>query len=354
MTELTVIGAGAFGLCCAWECLRRGTPVRVLEAQGIGAGSSGGLVGALAPHVPEQWNEKKEFQFESLRMAEGFWAGVAAAGGLDPGYARTGRLQPLGDDTAVSLARDRAAAATAHWRGAADWRLVRAGAYPGWAPPSASGWQVLDTLSARISPRGAARALAAAIRLQGGVIETGQRIDWRRADFPGPVLWACGAAGLSDLSAALGRPVGAGIKGQAASLRPEGFDARALPQLFAAGVHIVPQADGTVAVGSTTERDFDAPGTTDVALDAVIAAARGACPALAHAPVVDRWAGVRPRARTRAPMLGPWPGRPGHFIVNGGFKIGFGMAPKVAEVMARLILEGEDAIPAGFRVEASL
>jgi glycine/D-amino acid oxidase-like deaminating enzyme len=52
-------------------------------------------------------------------------------------------------------------------------------------------------------------------------------------------------------------------------------------------------------------------------------------------------------------MLGEWPGRPGQFIANGGFKIGFGMAPKVAEVMADLVLEGRDAIPAAFRPEAS-
>ena len=53
-------------------------------------------------------------------------------------------------------------------------------------------------------------------------------------------------------------------------------------------------------------------------------------------------------------MLGPWPGRPGHFIANGGFKIGFGMAPKVGEVMADLVLTGQDARPRGFAVEDSL
>ena len=72
------------------------------------------------------------------------------------------------------------------------------------------------------------------------------------------------------------------------------------------------------------------------------------------AEVVERWAGVRPRATTRAPLLGAWPGRPGHFIANGGFKIGFGMAPKVAEVMADLVLEGRDGVPEGFRVEGLL
>ena len=77
-------------------------------------------------------------------------------------------------------------------------------------------------------------------------------------------------------------------------------------------------------------------------------------PALASAPVLERWAGLRPRARSRAPMLGPWPGRAGHYIANGGFKIGFGMAPKVAATMADLILNGHDTIPQGFRVEDNL
>ncbi|MCX8508814.1 MAG: FAD-dependent oxidoreductase, partial [Rhodobacteraceae bacterium] len=42
------------------------------------------------------------------------------------------------------------------------------------------------------------------------------------------------------------------------------------------------------------------------------------------------------------------PGRPGHYIANGGFKIGFGMAPGLAKVMADLLLDGQDHIPAGF------
>ena len=52
------------------------------------AGSSGGIVGALAPHVPENWNPKKAFQLDSLLMAKQFWAEVQQSGGRDPGYAR--------------------------------------------------------------------------------------------------------------------------------------------------------------------------------------------------------------------------------------------------------------------------
>ena len=65
------------------------------------------------------------------------------------------------------------------------------------------------------------------------------------------------------------------------------------------------------------------------ALGNVIDRAMRAVPVLHGARVIERWAGLRPRARTRAPMLGAWPGRGGHYVVNGGFKIGFGVAPKV-------------------------
>lgn len=171
------------------------------------------------------------------------------------------------------------------------------------------------------------------------------------APAEGAVIWATGHEGLADLSAAFGRSMGGGVKGQSLALA---HDARALPQLFVDGVHIVPHADGTVAIGSTSERVFDAPDTVDAQLDELHAKAVAACPVLEGAPVVTRWAGVRPRAKSRAPMLGAWPGRPGHFVANGGFKIGFGLAPKVAEVMADLVLEGRDAIPDSFRVEANL
>src|SRR5210317_1097848 len=121
MVDITVRGAGIFGLSIAWICVLRGARVQVIDPHGAGAGSSGGIVGALAPHVPENWNSKKAFQLDSLLMAESFWASVAAQGGLDPGYGRTGRLQPIADDHALGLARDRAEGARALWQGRALW-----------------------------------------------------------------------------------------------------------------------------------------------------------------------------------------------------------------------------------------
>ncbi|WP_299564876.1 FAD-binding oxidoreductase [uncultured Sulfitobacter sp.] len=342
MTDITIRGAGVFGLSIAWACVQRGARVRIVDPHGPGAGSSGGIVGALAPHVPENWNPKKAFQLDSLLMAEDFWRTVATVGGVDPGYARTGRLQPVADDPALALARRRAGTAKDLWADHARWEIVTA-QDTAWAPVSPSGWLIRDTLSAHMHPRRACAALVAALAAHNVWVEPEAPQDM-------PTLWATGVTGLHDLSAGRPRPAGTGVKGQAALLE---HDARGQPQVFAGGVHIIPHLDGTTAIGSTSERDFTAPHTTDAGLDAVIDAARAAVPALRDAKIIHRWAGMRPRARSRAPMLGAWPGRPGHFIANGGFKIGFGMAPKVAEVMANLALDGHDTIPDGFRVEDS-
>ncbi|ANT62668.1 oxidoreductase [Salipiger sp. CCB-MM3] len=342
--DVTVRGAGIFGLSIAWACVQRGARVRVVDPFGAGSGSSGGQVGALAPHVPENWNPKKAFQLESLLMAAGFWAAVEETGGVSAGYGRLGRLQPLADDKAVDLARGREETARQLWGDHADWRVIKAGEAGDWAPVSPTGLLVHDTLTARMNPRRACAALVAALAVRGVEVQP-------EAEDAGQVLWAAGWRGLEDLSQALGKRVGTGVKGQSVSLR---FDAGDVPQLFAGGLHVVPHSDGTVAIGSTSEREFDDPTTTDAQCDDLVARAALAVPALHGAEVIERWAGVRPRARSRAPMLGAWPGREGVFIANGGFKIGFGMAPKVAQVMADLLLEGRDEIPEGFRVEDSL
>lgn len=328
--EIVVAGAGVFGLACAWELLRRGQPVRVVDSARIGAGASGGHVGALAPHAPETWNAKKQVQLEALVAADGWWAGVAEAGGTDPGYARTGRIQPVPAGAEARMA-ERIAGARAHWPGWAEMALTTTPDTP-LVPVSDSGLWLADRLTARISPRRACAALAAAIRARGGEIAEGVTTE-------GPAIWATGVAGLGPFG-------GNGVKGQSALLA---FDAPGAPQVFAEGVHIVPHGDGTVAIGSTSERDVTDL-ATDHQLEALIDRARILCPALADAPVIDRWAGLRPRARSRAPILGPWPGRPGHYVANGGFKIGLAMAPACARLLADLILDGHDRIPDGFRL----
>ncbi len=299
-------------------------------------------MGALAPHTPDNWNPKKAFQFSSLTKSEARWRQVQSESGIDPGYTRSGRLQPLMDERALALAERRTADATRNWGDEFRWSVLQAPPSD-WAPPSPTGAYLFDTLSARIHPAQACAALSGAIRALGGDVA-------KDGETQGQVIHATGWQGLLELSRIFGKPVGNGVKGQAALLGLKALEGT--PQIFVDGMHIVPHWDGTVAVGSTSERAFDAPDRTDAAVDALVARAREALPILSEADVIRTWAGVRPRAQSRAPLLGPWPGRPGHFIANGGFKIGFGVAWEVADVMADLVLDGHDRIPEAFRPEA--
>jgi len=344
--DVTVVGAGVFGLASAWACARRGAKVRVIDRTGVAAGCSGGVVGMLSPHAPERWNETKEFQFQSLVYGEAFWREVETVGGVSSGYDRVGRLQPIDTERALELARERTENAVVHWQGKAHWRVIDAAKAGDWAPATSTGLLIEDTLSARLHPRRACEALVAALHARGCTVEIGEA-----SNLQGQVIWATGVAGLKELTEAKGKTVGNGVKGQAAVF---GLDAGGAPICSAGDVLVVPHADGTVAVGSTSERDYSSPDATDDLLEDLIARACDVFPLLAAAPVVERWANLRPRAKSRAPMLGEHPLHQGQFIANGGFKIGFGMAPGVSEAMADLVLEGRDTIPDRFRPEASL
>ncbi len=337
--DVSIRGAGIFGLCCAWFCVEGGARVEIVDPNGVAAGVSGGLVGALAPHVPENWNVKKQFQLESLLMARDFWPMIEELTGLSTGYAPLGRIQPIMDAHGLALARQRALSAAELWGHHAVWQVQRDS--EGWQIESPTGYYIKDTLSAHIHPRLACSALAEALAARGC------RVSEAPESVAGATIWATGAAGLEALSQDHTSSVGQGIKGQAALLA---LDRSGLPQLFADSLHMIPHKDGTLAVGSTTEREFTCASTTDEQLETLLQRARQLVPELKNAKVLTKWAGLRPRARSRAPMLGTWPGKPDHYIANGGFKIGYGMAPKVGIAMADLVLKGAQTYPAAFDV----
>ena len=339
--DVTIRGAGIFGMSIAWQCVLRGARVQVIDPNGIGAGSSGGIVGALAPHVPEKWNAKKEFQFQSLIAAEPFWAQIERVSGMISGYGRLGRIQPITDENQLTLAHQRAENAKTLWQNKAKWRVIDIA--PHFAPASTTGFWIMDTLSARLNPRLACNALAEALRLK-GVSFPGEGVD------KGKTVWATGAEDLFHISKRLERPFGNGVKGQAALFD---LDRRDCAQVFAQTMHFIPHADGTLAVGSTSERTYEDGTSTDEKLHKLITDARSILEDLKNAKVIQTWAGVRPRTKSRTPVLGTHPLYPNAYIANGGFKIGLGMAPKVAEVMSDFILEGIDNIPEEFRPEKS-
>ncbi len=360
--DVSIVGAGVFGLSAALACLKRGLSVQVLEARHVGAGASGGIVGALSPHVPDQWNAKKQFQFEALIAAQTFWSEVRQLSGHSTGFAQAGRLMPLISADARKAAEARVASAPLHWADHAHWQVLNKSPDPNWVQGLGHGL-VEETLSARLMPRAATIALGHAVRALGGVIEENTSVTGFGAGFVDvsgtrraakKLLLCAGVSGLQMLGQHLGAPLGSGVKGQAALLTPKGSvwealkDRGTLRSVYADGLYLIPHEAGTVAVGSTSEASYEIGDTTDHLLDDLIDQARRLSPVLKGAVVTERWAGVRPKARKRDPLLGPVPGMADVFVANGGFKIGFGIAPKVGNVMADMIMGRSVDLPDSF------
>jgi glycine/D-amino acid oxidase-like deaminating enzyme len=75
-------------------------------------------------------------------------------------------------------------------------------------------------------------------------------------------------------------------------------------------------------------------------------------PVLADAPVVERWAGLRPKAIGREPMVGRHPDHPAVSLMTGGFKVSFGLAHALARAVLDEIEGGTPGVPPSFTVAA--
>ncbi len=335
MANITVIGAGVYGLSCALALLKDGHRVRVLEKGRVGQGASGGLVGALSPHVPEDWNIRKQFQLGALESAAAHWAGVERLSGRQSGYGRVGRYIPLNDAYEAEKAHKRSAGAARLWPGGFGWQVLEKA--PGISAAAAPFGVVHETLSARISPRLACAALAAAVVKSGGEIEENHPV----ADISGPSVIAAGIGSAPLLAPFIGEGKIRGVKGQSALLAG-GLPAGS-PIIFGDGVYIIPHADGTVAVGATSENSFESATATDGRLAAVLDKAFAIVPALAAQKVLERHAGLRPRAPKPEAMLGQLDTHT--FVATGGFKTGLGNAHAIAAALAALVRGEQPDIP---------
>lgn len=371
--SVLIAGAGIMGLWAAAWAERLGIDALVVDGQGAGRGASGGLLGALMPHMPDRWNDKKQFQFDALLSLEDEASAIEAATGLDVGYRRCGRLIPLPKPHLRTIALRHAQDATTSWR-AGDrqfaWQVIDQTPFADW--PQLDGdaaGLVHDTFAARVSPRGLVGALvhivrdARHVRLLEGLdvvaIDPAGRVaqlsDGSRISF-GHVVVAAGHRAFALLESLVALPAGAlgqPVKGQAALLAgpvpPE------LPVIFLDGLYIVPHEGGHVAVGSTSENSFTDAVSTDAQLEDLISRACQVAPVLEQCAVIERWAGLRPKATERDPMIGPLPEYPHVLALTGGFKVSFGLAHRLAEaVVAGLAGGAGPVLPRSFSIEAHL
>ncbi|MEP1931288.1 MAG: FAD-dependent oxidoreductase [Roseibium sp.] len=344
--DLAIAGAGVFGLSVAHAAIKAGLKTIVLEAKHVGAGSSGGLLGALMPHMPARWNPKKEFQFQALSTLQTHIQALEAETGESCGYKRLGRILPLTTQDKLDHHLERAEESKLRWHPQTtgfSYDVEPAGSRADWLSAEAAPFGIVyETLAARASPRAYLYALASYVKCHGTLMEeapvsafdeiTGSvhLADTRRIKAESLVI-SGGFAAFDMIENLTGEKIGRGEKGQALLLDGKGLEDR--PAIYCDGLYVVPHDNGTVAIGSTSDRAAQDTVVDPIRSSELINRATAFCPSLNDRAVLTEWAGVRPRCNKRDPLIGCLPGFEKTYAATGGFKISFGIAHLVAEAL---------------------
>ena len=105
--------------------------------------------------------------------------------------------------------------------------------------------------------------------------------------------------------------------------------------------YIVPRQDGRLLAGSTSENAGFAKCVTAGGIATILRNALEISPAISDLPVVDTWAGLRPRASDGLPVMGPCGEIDGLFYATGHYRNGILLAPLTGELISKAIVSSQ-------------
>jgi len=348
--DVAVVGAGVVGAAIAYECASRGARVVLLDRDRPGAHASGAAAGMLAPcSEAHQAGPFLDFARQSCAMWPGFAERVREDGGVDPELGIDGLLRVAVDADAAGEVRERLR--WQHDAGIAEGAWVDTAAACDLEPAlrgdvEGAAWYPRE---GHVHSQHAVRALVAAAVAQGAEVMAGAEVVGSAAHgvrlrdgteiAAGHVVLAAGAW-LGDLSAAFGCPLPVRpIHGQLVALANLPRSPRRV--LFAGLLgYVVAKRDGTVLAGATEEdRGFDA-ATHPEATQRLLTTAQRLLHGAEHATVTHAWAGLRPAAPDRLPLLGQLAHSPDVVVAGAHYRNGVLLAPATAHGIAGMLLDG--------------
>lgn len=343
--DLIVIGGGVIGLAVAEAAASGGRSVTLLERDRCGRGASWAAGGMLSPlGEAEEPGPFLRLARASLELWPAWARRLAATSGIDVGFHLDGKTLVAFDPEARDRLRERF-----RWQSAAGHEVVWREGDAARHPEPALAADAIATLQlpgdGRVNNRRLVEALAAAARAAGVRIVEGCEVGALRTGPGGAVTVDTPDGPLTApravLAAGAWAPALAGtapdpVKGQMLSLDTPSRPLRAV--VATPEVYLIPREtpDGPrVVVGATTERAGFDTSTDPAVIERLRAAAVRAVPALADAPIAERWAGLRPGSSDGLPTLGPDPDRPGLLHAHAHYRNGVLLAPVTAEFIVR-------------------
>jgi glycine oxidase len=357
--DVVIVGGGVIGCSIAYCLALAGASVVVLERQRLAAGASGVAAGMLAPQVEAPFADAF-FELCLLGRAEHAQLAVEIrdAADLDVEYRATGilrvaRTEAERADLQRQMRWQTERGLKAEWIESDDLgrcepllagvagKLLAGGL---WLPDEAQvrGPRLVHGLATAASRRGArflegtwaVQLSTDGDRVVGVVTPTGM--------VQGGAVVLAGGVWSPDIAASVGLqlPV-VPVKGQIVSLR--GLDRTPEHVIWGGECYLVPRPDGEIVLGATEEEgNYDARPTL-AGLHALTDAALEVVPAAGGLVVDGAWAGLRPAAPDRRPIIGWAPGVRGLMLATAHYRNGVLLGPLTGRLVARELLSGERA-----------
>ena len=351
--RVTVLGGGVIGLSVAWELLRSGIDVTLIQRDERKRTTSWSAAGILPPAN----SGSAEDPIDRLRglsheMYPAWIQRLEAVSGLDGGFRKCGGwyLANTPGETASLIGM------TGYWDelgvrcesvsmptlaerepALQSWSQRSRSASAWWLPDE---WQIrpprlLAALRAACEVGGAAfidGCHVGEIEASGGVVRYQAEGDWYECDN---LVLAAGAwSGELAETFGLKRSV-IPIRGQMLLLKKRAPEIHGI--INVGHRYLVPRDDGHVLVGSCEEETGFAEGTTPEMIQTLMDFATSIVPRLQDAARVDSWFGIRPMTFDGFPMIGRVPEHDGLFVATGHFRSGWHLAPATARCLKAII-----------------
>ncbi len=335
-----MVGGGVIGVAIADALARRGLGTLLLERDALASGASGGAAGVTAPLI----EAPGPGPFFELAVAGRDLLRREAPSLGEVGYRETGTLRVAEDDAEARVLRERVAWESARglrvrWVEPAELEAIEPalrdglrGALYALDDHQVTSPALVHALATRALRHGAVIRERTPVR---GVLQVQGRVIGARTvdgELRSRVLVLAAGAWTPSL-APVPLPVRP-VRGQLAYLAPEGPVLR--HAVFGNGIYLVPKADGRLVVGATEEdAGFDA-SVREETTASLVARAAEIVPAVRDLLVVGAWAGLRPAAPDRLPVIGTHRKFPGLIIATAHFRNGVLLSLVTAEIVAAL------------------
>lgn len=354
--DVVVVGGGVIGLTIARALAHHGAgDICLIERDGLGREASFAAAGMLAPQA--EANAQDDFFSLACRSRDlyaNFAASLREETGIDVELDTTGTLYlALTHDDLVEIEKRH------QWQTAAGLaveKLTPAQAQqlePCVSPSILAALRF--PLDVQVENRRLLSALTNSVQRLGVSILTGTNVDsvkiekdritgvlTSRGFISSPVVVVAGGSWSSfiRLSPAPQKPalVIEPVRGQMIS-----FDAR--PQIarhviYSPRGYIVPRQDGRLLAGSTSEHAGFAKQVTAGGMSSILRNALEISLSVSALPILDTWAGLRPRAPDNLPVLGPCDEIGGLFYATGHYRNGILLAPVTGELITEAVVAG--------------